>query len=115
MLELAAVSALKAAISLQLGVGAAHLHSRFDRLVANVASSLAIDAGEVVKRLAALSLREICLLLAEGPTEQTRALLAPEQVHPVAHQGLAGHDVGAIEQGTGDREQGTETDAGDEA
>src|SRR5690348_3376519 len=89
-LQSAAIEKLKVAVSAHLGVGLAVLHTRLERVAANLVQSLQIEAAQAVGELAQMTVRDACLLLAEGPTEQTRALMAPEQVAPHAHQGLGG-------------------------
>lgn len=87
----AALNANKLLVHRHLGVSTAVLHQRIERAAANLAEVLQVEVTKAVEHLGDLSVRELGLLLAEGPAEQTRALLLPEQVHPHAHQGLSGH------------------------
>lgn len=86
-----AVVALKTAVAKHLCLAVPVLHARLERFAANLAESLAVDALQALNQIAALPVRDVCMLLAEGPSEQARAAMLPLEVHPVEHGGLDGH------------------------
>jgi hypothetical protein len=89
MIEEQTVIALKGAVGKQLNVGLAHLSERFDRLACTIAAAAAKEGEQQieygVQRLGEMTVRDLCLVLAEGPDQQARALMLPEEVDPCAH------------------------------
>lgn len=88
--EESAIGAMKVLVSAQLGVGIAHLSDRFDRLANTIAARVEQDPEYGQRRLCEMTVRDLCLVLAEGPDQQARALMLPEEVHPCLHQGCTG-------------------------
>lgn len=91
-LEESAIGAVKVLVSAQLGCGIAHLSERFDRLARTIAAHAGQDLVEQgleygQQRLGEMTVRDLCLVLAEGPDQQAKALLLPEEVHPTCGAG----------------------------
>jgi len=99
---------LGAYVAQHLGINEAAALGRVGRLATQFAHTHETDLETACARLAALGGRDLVCLLAEGPHEQTLALLEPVEIHPGTHGGIGG----GVEV-TGDREQGTV--AGEEA
>lgn len=82
---------LAAGVGRHLGATPLVILQRLVRLVAHVAEAAGVNPQQVADQLALEAVHDVAKLIAEGPHEQSRAILTAVEVHPVEHAGVGGH------------------------